>query len=172
MKSRQPIRIKIKSPTAKNRRKDQIELHSTGDIDLKAVINNGYTRSGFRRSPYLFCNKFGRKVSSSNQEFYIKKASRAVLGFEITAKYFRKRYVTQCGIHRVPIKDAMARSGHRDVEVFVKSYQRPTQDGIRAVIGAVGLDASSVDDEGIGSAGVSDGIGIEAAVAVAGQKNG
>jgi integrase len=162
---RRPIRIRIKSSTAKNRKNGQLELHSDGDIELKAVIINGYHRSKLRKSPYLFCNQFGKKISSTNQEVYIKKASMAVLGFHITARYFRKRYVTQCGLHRVPIKDSMARSGHKDVEIFVKHYQRPTQAGIRAVIDAVGLDASNVAEQGIGSGG-SYGVAMEATVAV------
>lgn len=142
IEGKKPLRINIVALTAKNKKRDQIELHEVGDIKLKAVIMNAWNRSRRLKSPYLFCNKFGRKVSSTNQEVYIKKISKKVLGIQITAKYFRKRYCTECGIKGVPSRDGMARSGHRDIVVFVKHYQRPTQDGIRAVIDAVGLDGS------------------------------
>jgi hypothetical protein len=132
-----PLRLNIRSSTAKNRRKDQIDLHPTKDIVLKAAIMNAFNRSNLLQSPYLFCNEYGRQISSTDQERYIKKVSQQVLGFTLSARYFRKRYVTLCGIHKVPVKDAMRRSGHRDVEVFVTHYQQPTSDGIGVVIDAI-----------------------------------
>ncbi len=135
-----PVRINIKAATAKNRKKDQIDIHATRDVALKAIIINTHNRSNLLRSKNLFCNKDGRQISSSNQEVYIKRVSEKILGFKISAKYFRKRYATLCGQNRVPTKDAMTRSGHRDVEIFIKHYQQSTQDGIAAVIDAVGLE--------------------------------
>ncbi|GEM_PF-1217872 len=133
----QPLRINIRPSTAKNRRKDQVDLHPVKDTALKAVIINAFNRSNLLNSPYLFCNKSGRQISSTNQEVYIKKVSQRVLGFNLSAKYFRKRYVTLCGIAKVPLKDAMRRSGHRDVDVFVTHYQQPTTDGLGVVIDAI-----------------------------------
>ena len=135
----QPLRINIRPSTAKNRRKDQVDLHPVKDTALKAVIINAFNRSNLLNSPYLFCNKSGRQISSTNQEVYIKKVSQRVLGFNLSAKYFRKRYVTLCGIAKVPLKDAMRRSGHRDVDVFVTHYQQPTTDGLGVVIDAIDL---------------------------------
>ncbi len=134
-----PLRINISGRTAKNRKKDQIGLHTEKDVDLKRVIVNSVNRSNLLKSLFLFCNKSGRAISSTNQEVYIKKVSKEVLGVVLSAKYFRKRYGTLCGLNGVPMKDAMSRSGHRDVGIFVKHYQRPTQDGISAVINAIGL---------------------------------
>lgn len=135
-----PLRINIRPSTAKNRRKDQIDLHPVKDTALKAVIINAVNRSNLLKSEFLFSNKIGKQISSTNQEFYIKKISQKVLGFKLSARYFRKRYVTLCGVGKVLVKDAMMRSGHRDVEVFVKHYQQPTHDGLSVVIDAIDFD--------------------------------
>lgn len=133
-----PVNIVIAPKTAKNRRRDEILLHPE-DIELKKIIINARNRSISRGCKYLFCNRGGKKISYSNIQIYLPKATQQVIGNRFTAKYFRKRYCTECGKNRVPIKDAMARSGHRDVKVFIQNYQQQTPDGLRAVIKAVGI---------------------------------
>ena len=132
-----PARINVRSETTKMRVPAPLDIHPVGDVDLIALILRSKNRSVAVPSPYLFTNKRGKKISHSPARNYLIKASTAILGQKVNMKFFRKRYATECGKNKVPPKDAMRRSGHKSINVFIKHYQQTTEEGLASVINAV-----------------------------------
>lgn len=132
-----PVRVWVRAETTKMRTGAPIDIHPKCDIALKNAIVSARNRGNAFDAPYLFVNRVGKRLSQTTLRNYLLKVSSEVIGQRVNMKHFRKRYATQCGINRVPLKDAMRRSGHKDVAVFVKNYQQSSDEGLAAVINAV-----------------------------------
>lgn len=132
-----PSRIIIRSEITKMRTNAPIEIHPTKDTALIDLLRRTYKR--YERSPYLFTNRKGKRLSCTTLRNYLNTMSESVLGQKLNMKFFRKRFATECGKNNVPAKDAMRRSGHRDINVFIKHYQQATKEGLGSVIKAVAI---------------------------------
>ena len=134
-----PLRIIIRGEITKMHTNAPIEIHPTKDVALMEVIKKANHRASLISSPFLFIGKNGKRLSHTTLRNYLLRVSVTVLGQTINLKYFRKRYATECGRSGVPAKDAMRRSGHRDINVFIKHYQQATNEGLGSVIKAVSI---------------------------------
>ena len=128
-----PARLNIRAETTKM---GQHAPLTKLDDDLGKVISEGYKAGLKHKEPYLFLNAFGRRCTPDKVREHLKRASRRVLGFEITPHYFRHRFLTESGKANMPIVDVMAISGIKDINVIVKYYSHSTDEGQSNVLKA------------------------------------
>lgn len=131
-----PIRINIKAEITKSQEKAPLMRL---DIELEQLIAEANRRSLRRKTPYLFCNRRGKRCTPDRVRDYLKKASRHILGIEITPHYFRHRFFTECGKANVPLADVKAISGIKDVQVLLNYYSHSTNEGQDKVLAVTRL---------------------------------
>ncbi len=126
-----PVRLNIRAETTKTKQNAPL---TKLDQDLERIISEAYRAGLKHKEPYLFLNMFGRRCTPDKVREHLKKASRQILGVEITPHYFRHRFLTECGKANVPIVDVMAISGIKDINVIVNYYSHSTEEGQAKVL--------------------------------------
>jgi integrase len=126
-----PVKINIRAEITKMR---QYAPLTKLDSEFEQVVREANRRSLRHKTPYLFCNRRGRRCAPDRVRLYLKMASRRITGIEITPHYFRHRFLTECGKINVPIVDVMAISGIKDINVIVKYYSHSTDEGLTKVL--------------------------------------
>lgn len=124
-----PVRINIRAETTKSKQNAPL---TRLDSDLEAIVRQAYNTG---KSEYLFSNKFKRRCMPANFRRYLRsvaiKQFGPELGRKITPHYFRRRFFTECGKASVPLSDAKAISGIKDVQVLLNYYSHSTNEGTR-----------------------------------------
>ncbi len=124
-----PIELLVRAETTKTKRKRILDIF---DEDLANVIRRyAFDR---RKTIFLFPNRRNNKFLGGRVRDYLKKASKEVLGYEITPHYFRHRFCTIMGRSGIPIADVMAITGIKDTKVLLNYYTHSTQQGKEKVL--------------------------------------
>ena len=84
------VRLNIRAEITKMRQNAPLRKL---DQDLEKIVSEAYKIGLKHKEPYLFLNMYGRKCTPDKVREYLKKASREVIGQEITPHYFRHRFL-------------------------------------------------------------------------------
>jgi len=122
-----PIKIDIQRKTTKQKKKLPVPIL---DKDLQNLIKKAYTQGKRYKNSKLFINRLGRKCQQSKIRECLKDKSRELIGVEITPHYFRHRFLTNCALRSVPIRDAMAIAGITDIKIVLEHYCHTTDEGL------------------------------------------
>ncbi len=129
-------KLNIRSETTKMQNEAPIWISA----DLEEIVRCAYNNSSKHKAPYLFLTRRNRKINQRDYNDYLRKVSKEVTGIEITTKYFRKRFMTECQRRGVALKDAMAVSGLQDEEVALQHYSNTTKEGQQKALEAMRLE--------------------------------
>jgi hypothetical protein len=128
-------RLSIRSETTKMKEDAPIWIFA----DLKDIVRNAYINSSKHKIPCLFLSRKNKKINQRKYNDYLREVSRRVMGVEITTKYFRKRFMTECQRRRIPLEDAMAVCGLKDKEVALQHYSYSNKAGQQIALEAMRL---------------------------------
>lgn len=138
-----PVKINIRAEITKT---DTASPLTFLDEELTSLIRGAYQKSSKWKSPYLFLAKSQRyhhvapsKVKQCALQTFLGALSTEVLGVRITPHYFRHRFCTKAGQNNLPLVDAMAISGIRDVKILTQYYSHSTTTGQAKVLAAMRL---------------------------------
>lgn len=119
-------KINIVAETTKQKKHLPLEIL---DNDLTNLLRESYRDSKPHKTPNLFLNERGKKVSQKTLCKYLKKTSKQILGVELTNHYFRHRFFTECGKRNLHIPDVMAIAGLTDPDVLLQYYSHSDREG-------------------------------------------
>ena len=121
-----PVKINIRPETTKTKEVAPIERI---DNNLAQVIQGAYRLGSRHKTIYLFCNRRGKKCAQGSLQKYLRKASKEIIGVELTPHYFRHRFLTECAKSNLSMVDVMYIAGIKDPEVVKTYYQHVTPSG-------------------------------------------
>ena len=133
LKEFRPIAINIRAETTKCNEKAPLRCI---DEDLEALIRRALDNDN---TEWLFSNRLGRRCTPDRICEYLKKASREVIGLEITPHHLRHRFFTECAKANVSMTDVKAISGIKDSKVLLDYYSHSTVEGQGQVLAITGL---------------------------------
>jgi len=117
-----PIKIKIRPEIAKNRFAEELSL----DDELAEVVKEALHKNSKIR--YLFTNKEKRKIAQNTYRLYLQEICTSNKLNKITPHCFRYYVCNKLLNSGVNLKDAMAITGHLDLQSFM-SYIKTTEKG-------------------------------------------
>lgn len=133
-----PIKINIRAEITKT---DTAAPLTYLDEELTSLIRGAYQKSSKYKAPYLFLAQSQRyhgvaaaKIRQWSIQQFLGNLSEEVLGVRITPHYFRHRFCTKAGMNNLPLVDAMAISGIRDVKILTQYYSHSTTTGQAKVL--------------------------------------
>ena len=132
-KESRPVAVNIRAETTKCREKAPLRWID-GDLEelIRLALDNNNT-------VWLFPNRLGRRCSPDRVCDYLRKASREVIGIEITPHYLRHRFFTECAKANASLTDVKAISGIKDSKVLLDYYSHSTVDGQARVFAVTSL---------------------------------
>jgi len=117
-----PIKIKIRPDIAKNRLAEELSL----DDELAEIVKESLVKHP--KEKYLFTNKEKRKIAQNTYRIYLQEICKKRGLNKITPHCFRYYVCNKLLNSGVNLKDAMAITGHLDLQSFM-SYIKTTEKG-------------------------------------------
>ena len=120
--NKKPTKLLIRQENTKNKEAGELSL----DDELANIINKALLKHP--KEPSLFTNKEQRKISQNTYRDVLGKITKQYKLNEITPHCFRYYVVNKLLNSGINLKDAMAITGHLDIESFM-SYVKTTEEG-------------------------------------------
>ncbi len=123
------VRIRKINIRAETTKKDEAAPLERFDSDLDKLVKAAIRNSKQKKSKYLFCSQWAKKMNQKTFRKYLKRVSKQLLGVSLTPHYFRHRFLTVAGKNREPFSDVSAISGLKDMQTYMEYYDHSTDSG-------------------------------------------